>query len=304
MVKVLVTTKMMQDPALFEDFADEAEFVFVDPPQFLSEEECLALVDGIDVWICGDDRLTRRVAEKASETLKLVIKWGAGFDSIDTLALQDLGIRFRHTPGVLSNAVAEYALGLTLSLLRHIHTSDQAVRSGEWPKITGEELSGKTVGIVGFGSVGRAVGQKFTYFGCQVIHSDPSSPDSISLDKLLNLAHIVVLCANLTEQTKGILGYREFCKMRRDSLLVNVSRGELLVEEALIEAIKSESIRGAALDVFLHEPLLKTNPLLFFQNVLLSPHNASNTYQARSHANSTVLKDLRSFLGLNHGLRG
>lgn len=299
MTKVLVTTKMMQDPNLFADFQDEAEFVFVDPPQFLSEEECLDLVDGADIWICGDDRLTRQVAARAAKTLKLVIKWGAGFDSIDTEALRDFNIEFRHTPNVLSNAVAEYALGLTLSLLRHIHTADRALRSGEWTKIQGQELRAKTVGIIGYGSVGRATGEKFAALGCDVVHVDPKSDSAVSLDELLESSQIIVLCANLNEHTRGMLGLEEFSKMSKGALVVNVSRGELIVEEALIGSLQNEWLQGAALDVFQQEPVPIDNPLVAFRNVLLAPHNASNTLQAKLQADATVLELLRGFLDGN-----
>lgn len=295
MTKVLVTTKMMQDVNLFADLEGVAELIFVDPPQFLSEQDCLELVDGVNVWICGDDRLTRRVAERASNSMKLVVKWGAGYDSIDTLALKDFNIDFRHTPNVLSNAVAEYALGLTLVLLRQIHVADQEVRSGRWTKVTGQELSGKTVGIVGYGSIGRATGKKFAALGCKVVHSDPKSANSIGLKHLLQDSQIIVICADLNSETRGMIGFEEFSLMRRDAYLINVSRGELILEPALVNAIYQSEIRAAALDVFWDEPLRSTHPLADKKNVLLAPHNASNTSDAISRANEMVFDHLRNW---------
>lgn len=294
--KILVTTKMMQDVEFYNNFFSDFELTFREPSQRFSESECLNFVGEHDAWICGDDEITKKVMIASQPKLKLLIKWGAGYDSIATDSAKEIGIDFQNTPNSLSNAVAEYALGLIFCLLRDLPKVDRSTREGLWLRPTGNELARSTIGIIGMGSVGGSLGEKLENLGCEVIFTDPAVEGSIDLDSVLRESDMVVVSAPLNESTRNLLNKDKFSLMKPEALLVNVARGEIVNEIDLLEALEKKIISGAALDVFSHEPII-SYPLRIQERIILGSHNASNTWQAKKKADLTIRNIIQEFFG-------
>jgi D-3-phosphoglycerate dehydrogenase len=194
-----------------------------------------------------------------------------------------------NTPGANSAAVAELTIGLMLALGRRICQANQEVHSGQWPRIAGVGLAGKTVGLVGFGSIGRETARRLSAFGCRVLVADPFvSPEAVSgcgaglvpLDVLLPASDFVCLHAAATPATAGMVNESFLRKMKPGAFLVNAARGELIDEAALGQAIESGRLRGAALDCFRNEPPAADHPLLRLPQVMVTPHTGAHTDEA------------------------
>jgi D-3-phosphoglycerate dehydrogenase len=220
--------------------------------------------------------------------LKVIAKHGAGVDNIDVKTASERGIAVLSAPGANSNAVADLTIGLFLALARAIPLADRAVRQGQWPRVVGVELSGKTLGIVGLGQIGKKVARRATGFGMRILAydlvTDPEFArqlgiDYVSLDRLCEQAHFISVHAPLTASTRGLLGERELRRMRSDACLVNISRGGVVDEEALYRSLKDGQIRGAALDVFSTEPP-RDSPLVALDNAICTPHMGGYTVEA------------------------
>jgi phosphoglycerate dehydrogenase-like enzyme len=223
--------------------------------------------------------------------LRVIARTGVGYDAIDVPAAARRGIAVFTTPGTLTETVADFAVGLMLAALRDVVRLDTAVRSGAWrpPEFVGRDLAGSTVAIVGFGQIGRAVARRLAGFGCRIIAVDPLIDDDViarhgatrlPLLEALPLADVVTLHLALTPQTRGLIGRGELALLRPTAVLVNTSRGAVVDEAALIEALRDGRLAGAALDVFEHEPLPPGHPLAALTNVVLSGHVASSSHAA------------------------
>ncbi|MGY4867395.1 phosphoglycerate dehydrogenase [Mycolicibacterium elephantis] len=231
--------------------------------------------------VAGDDDLGRRTLS-ALPNLKVLVRWGIGTDSVDFDAARELGIAVRNTPGVFGDEVADSAFGYILNLARGHHLIDAAVRRGEWKKLEGIALAGETLGVVGAGSIGSAVVRRGLGFEMSVVAFDPyfegelpAGASLVELDVLLRQSRFVVLAAPSNSSTRGMINASTLAKMRRDAFLVNVARGDLVIEADLVAALEAGWIAGAGLDVFEVEPLPIDSPLLKL-NVVLGSHNGSN----------------------------
>jgi D-3-phosphoglycerate dehydrogenase / 2-oxoglutarate reductase len=288
-VLVTSTTFGMQDPTLRSELERTVGDVRYSPEKRpLTAPEVTSLVKGIDGWIAGLDEIDASVIA-AADRLKVIVRYGVGFDRVDVAAATRRGIVVTNTPGVNSTAVAELTIGLMLALARRICQANQAVRSGQWPRISGVGLAGKTVGLVGFGSIGREVTCRLTAFGCRVIVVDPYvSPEvvsgcgagMVSLDELLPVSDFVCLHAAATPLTAGMVNESFLRKMKPGAFLVNTARGELIDEAALAHALESGRLRGAALDCFCKEPPGSDHPLLQLPQVIVTPHTGAHTDEA------------------------
>lgn len=224
--------------------------------------------------------------DAAGPGLRIVANFGVGYDSVDVDEATRRGIVVSNTPDVLTEATAELTIALVLALLRRVAEGDRLVRRREeWALaptfMLGEGLGGKTLGIVGLGRIGREVARLAEGFGMRVVHTRGSGPyEELPLDRLLGEADVVSLHVPLTSETRHLIGVRELELMRRDAVLVNVSRGPVVDEAALVAALKAGRIAGAALDVYEHEPEVNAG-LLELENVVLSPHLGSSTHAAR-----------------------
>ncbi len=303
-LRVLVTCPQLQCTI------DRYEKVFaehqidVDLPnlvQALSEDELVEIIGEFDGVIAGDDEFSAAVLERA-EKLKVLVKWGVGVDAIDLEAARRLGIHVFNTPGVFAEEVADVVLGYMILLARQLHRLDRDVRAGGWPKISGVSLQQKTLGIVGLGSIGRAVAQRGAALGMRLIGCDVAAiPDPVSnelglqlatLDEVLGAADFLSLNCNLTAENRHLLGKREFERMKPGMFLINTARGRLIDEDALADALGSGTVAGAALDVFEEEPLPAESPLRGLQSCIFGSHNASNTAEAVARVNATAIEIL------------
>jgi phosphoglycerate dehydrogenase-like enzyme len=245
-----------------------------------SPREVRALVKGAVGAIVSTDPFDAGVLAN-SPTLRVIARVGVGLDSIDLDAATAHGVAVTVTPGVNERTVADHTIALMLAALRRVCEQDAAVRRGAWNR-TGEHaawlLSGGTVGLVGFGHIGRIVAERLRGFGVRILVNDPIEPrdgdvEAVSLDVLLRSSDVVSLHVPLLPTTRGLIGGRELALMRRDAILVNTARGAVVDEEALVAALQGGRLRAAALDVFANEPPTGSR-LLTLPNVVLSPHIA------------------------------
>lgn len=240
----------------------------------LTMNKCIGL-------IAGTEPITAYVL-KSNPSLKVISRAGVGLDNIDIKAAQTLGIKVYNTPDVLTDAVAELTLACMLNCLRKISLMDQNMRSHKWKKEMGFLMKGKTVGIIGFGHIGRRVAELVCAFGAHVLVydivgiKDSQSSRSVSFEELLENADIISLH---TSQKEVCIGEKEISRMKEGVIVINTSRGHLVDEKALYEALKSGKMRFAALDVYPEEPYI--GPLLKLENVLLTPHAGSYAREAR-----------------------
>jgi D-3-phosphoglycerate dehydrogenase len=208
-----------------------------------------------------------------------------------------------------ASAVAEFTLGLMLAESRHIARSHCNLIHGKWLKAYGDdpnELGGKTVGIIGFGSIGRAVAKKLAGFDCRILYHDPFVSDEadgmerVPLERLLKESDFVTIHVRLTPETRHLIGREQIDLMKPSAYLVNTARSEIIDQEALIEALASSRIRGAALDVFVDEPLPAASPLLKLSNVTLTPHMAGATQESLARSPLLLVQNVLKYLGGDH----
>ncbi len=300
--RVLVTNLIMQRDA--HEFADAlaAAGIALDMypvKQFLSEEELLPILGQYDGMIAGDDRLTARVLESGLPRMRVISKWGVGLDSIDLEAARRLGIRVYNSPGAFGEAVAEVALGYMLMLGRHLGVIDRRVRAGGWPKLEGEGLMGKVLGVVGYGAIGRGIARRAVPFGMRILAADARTDvvaeDGVeigSLDRLLEDADYLCLACNLTAENRHMINADVLARMKPTAFLINMARGPLVDEPALIEALRSGRLAGAALDVYETEPSPSDSPLAQLDQVILGSHNANNLKSANAYVNKNTIDNL------------
>ncbi len=266
------------------------------------EDELVSLVANIDAWVVrGATKVTRRLLDAAPQ-LRWVARAGAGLDNIDVAAASEKGIGVLNVPGANAIAVAELVFGLLLGLFRQIPAADASMRRGEWEKgrWQGRELRGKTLAIVGLGKIGGAVAQRAKAFEMEVIGVDPivSAADAramgvepVTFDELFPRADVLSLHAPMLPETKGMIGATELARMPRGAVLVNAARGALVDEAALVEALRSGQLAGAALDVYAEEPP-KGSPLLSLPNVVPTPHIGAATVEAQEAVGEEIAKML------------
>jgi len=254
----------------------------------LASAELGELLKDADGLIAGLDQIDAP-ALAAGRRLKVIARYGVGVDRVDVAAATRRGIVVTNTPGANSAAVAELAVGLMLALGRRICRANQAIRGGEWPRYGGIGLRGKTIGLVGFGSIGREVASRLASFGCRLLAADPYvQPDAaagfpvslVPLDDLLAASDIVSLHTAATAATAAMVNTGFLNKMKPGALLINTARGELIDEAALRQALEKKQLAGAALDCFCEEPPQPGHPLLQMPQVIATPHMGAHTDEA------------------------
>lgn len=256
------------------------------PPKFggLPASKLLEVLPGMDAVLASADEYTEEVlSSPAASSLKIISRWGVGYDSIDLPAATRLGILVAYTPGFLNDAVADYTFALLFAVARRVHEGHQFIRQGDWKLCWGHDISGKTLGIVGCGRIGQAVARRARGFEMRVISYDVSgNPDAaqagvafVTLEELLEQSDFVTLHAALTPDNRGLIGAKELRRMKPSAYLINAARGGLVDEPALLQALQEGWIAGAALDTFNVEPLPRDHPFRSAPNVLLTPHQAS-----------------------------
>ena len=243
--------------------------------------------------LAGTEPITRQVLAAAKGHLRIISRVGTGWDNVDREAARQMGIRVYRTSGVLTQAVAELTIGLILSALRSISSNDRLIRQGRWNKTMGGLLSGKIVGIIGFGHIGQRVGELITAFGAKVLYYDPQPMDApwaqaVTLAELLSQAEIITIHASGRERILGPDELKNICK--QGVILVNTARGGLIDEAALQDCLRNGKVSFACLDVFEDEPYC--GPLCALENIILTPHVGSYAREARVLMECTAVENL------------
>lgn len=280
------------------------------PPiiQHLTEDDLVPIIGRFDAIIAGDDQVSRKVI-KAGTRLKVICKWGIGIDAIDVAAAAERNIPVYNTPGMFGEEVADMALGYIILLARPLHLMDRGVRDGVWTKLRGTTLSGLRVGVVGLGSIGRAVVRRLGGFGLVPLGCDPyAAPDPqfdaqtgltrLTLAEMLPQIDYLVVTCNLTPDSFHLINADALARLKKGAKVINVSRGPVIDEKALVEALRTGHVGGAGLDVFEEEPLPTESPLRGFDNVILGAHNGSNTHEGVDRVNVAALRNLLRGLGI------
>ncbi|GAB4580914.1 MAG: phosphoglycerate dehydrogenase [Anaerolineales bacterium] len=278
------------------------ELIIPEVHERLEEDELLRYAGQFDGTICGDDRYTPRVLEACAPRLKVISKWGTGIDSIDKPTCARLGIQIRNTPNAFTLPVADTVMGYILAFARRQPWMDKMMKQGKWEKIPGRSLSECTLGVIGVGNCGKAVLRRGAAFGMELLGNDivPIAPDFIaeyrvemtSLDDLLTRADFVSVNCDLNPTSHHLINAQTLAKMKPTAILINSARGPLVDEPALIAALQTGQIGGAALDVFEVEPLPLDSPLLQMDNVMLAPHNANSSPAAWERVHWNTIRNL------------
>jgi D-3-phosphoglycerate dehydrogenase / 2-oxoglutarate reductase len=306
--RILVTDGV--DPEGVALLAGEPDFD-VDEVPTLSKKDLLTRIGDYDALV---GRSATKISEellRSATRLKVVGRAGVGVDNIALDAATELGVAVINAPAGNTVAVAELFFGVVLALIRQISRADATMHAGRWDRsdLMGTELKGKTLGIVGVGRIGSEIAGRAHAFGLEVVGYDPYIGEerfralrtrrAESLDELLADSDIVTVHTPLTEETKGLVGRREIARMRAGSIVVNLARGGIVDEQALVTALGNGHLRGAAVDVFATEPLDKEHPLRGLANVVLTPHIGANTMEAQRNVSVDVCIAVRE--ALRHG---
>jgi phosphoglycerate dehydrogenase-like enzyme len=270
----------------------------------LSDAELIQNVSDADILLLSNRPLSRAVIE-ACPNLKLICVAFTGIDHVDQDACKARGIILHNAAGYAVHAVSELAIGLMIALLRRIVSADATVRAaGDNRELVGNELFGKTLGVIGCGAIGLQVARLGNAFGCQVLgfehhvlRIDDVAIEQVELDELLSRSDIISLHLPLTIETRGFIGREQLGRMKRSAILINTARGPVVDQSALIEALHENRLAGAGVDVFDKEPPLPTNhPILKAPNTVLLPHVGFETVEAMSAKANIALRHLENFL--------
>jgi D-3-phosphoglycerate dehydrogenase len=272
----------------------------------LSEDELCAKIGDFDALLIRSDTVVTPKVLQAAKNLKLIGRAGIGVDNVDIPAATEMGVIVMNTPDANATTTAELAIAHLMSLSRHLPTADKSVREGKWErtKLTGSEVARKTLGIVGFGTIGRLVSQRAAGLKMHVIAFDPFvapeiyadlGVESVTLDELISRSDYVTLHCPLIEKTKNIINAAQLEKMKSTAMLINCARGGLIDEAALYEALKNKQIAGAALDVYENEPPTNS-PLFELENIVFTPHLGASTNEAQLAVSVEIAQQAVTFL--------
>lgn len=290
-MKILVTPTSLSNSQDCEAMKKLKNFtsdvVFNDKKRPLTEEEMIEYAKECQGIIAGLDFITSKVIESCPE-LKVISRYGAGYDRVDIDAARKQGIAVTNTPAANAQAVGELAISLALALSRKISYLDKKTKEGEWIRSMGGELLGKTMGILGLGAIGKVVVKCATGFGMKIVSYDPymdyeycreNNIRPVSLDELIRESDIISLHLPLNENTRHIINQESISNMKSNAIVINTSRGGIVDEAAMYDALKNNKIGGFGIDVFENEPP-EYSPLFVLKNVIATPHSGSHTQEA------------------------
>ena len=301
MAKILVT-----DPIHEDGLKALRKFAEVEVATGLKPADLLGKVKGHDILVVRSATKVTKDVIDAGEQLRIIARAGVGLDNIDVKAAETRKIKVLNAPEAPTIAVAELVLGHMLSFARHLSRADSSMKAGRWEKaqLIGTELRGKTLGIVGTGKIGREVGYRAKAFLMELLlydviknqeFSERTGAKYVDLNTLLQESDFVSIHVPLTLQTRHMMGKRELELMKPTAVLINTSRGRIVDEVALVEALKDKKIAGACLDVYEQEPP-RDSPLLKLPNVMLTPHLGASTREAQRDAAIIIAQKIREAL--------
>ena len=290
-MRILLTTTSYQDtPGPHHELLASSTYEIVRERGPLSKARMLELAGEFDGVLCGDDDFSREVLEKFLPRLKVISKYGIGLDKIDLPSCQEFGIPVLFTPGVNHTTVAEHTFALMLALMRNLVEEVNFTKAGKWTRLTGHELWGKRIGIVGVGRIGQEMIRRCDGFGMEIHAYGNFWPVEFAksyelirhetLDSLVSAVSIVSLHTMLREDTRLLIDERRLALMQKGAWLINSSRGELVETSAVLAALDSGQLAGYAADVMDEEPPAPDHPLLHHPRAIITPHIGSRTYES------------------------
>ena len=289
-MKILVTARSFRmTPGRHKELLEQSGHQVVESTldRPLKEAEMVELISDVDGAILGLDEVTANVIA-AGKRLRVISRYGVGVDNVDLAAATASGVVVTNTPGANSIAVAELTLGLMLALARRIPQHNASTKAGSWSRVTGIELAGKTLGIVGLGQVSREVIRRASAFDMRIVVqtgypdkelADQYGVEYLPLERLLKEADFVSLHCAFSPERANLIGEKELRAMKPTSYLINTARGELVDGEALLSALREGWIAGAAMDVFKEEPAT-ASPLIELDNFIATPHIGATTHES------------------------
>ena len=305
--RIVVSRKLL--PAVEDRMAQLFDAQFNTDDSAMDKAQLAAAMADCDAFVpTVTDRIDAELINNAPDRLKLIASFGAGVNHIDLAAAKARGIIVTNTPGVFTDDTADLTMALILSVPRRLGEGEKLMRKGEWngwrpSGMLGHRIGGKTLGIIGFGRIGEAVAARARAFGMDIVYTKrkrlpPSVEEALGvtyepeLDRLVAKSDFISLHCPLTEETDGLINAGRIAMMKAEAYLINTSRGELVDEAALIEALEHEHIAGAGLDVYTHEPAVDPR-LLALRNVVLLPHMGSATFEGREASGERVIANIR-----------
>jgi len=308
--RVLLTTTSFQDtPGTHQDLLNSQDWEVVRERGPLPEEKMMALAGEFDAFLCGDDAITAAVIDKSLPRLQTISKYGIGLDKINVEHATEKKIPVLFTPGVNHTTVAEHTFGLLLGITKKIQSNAVAVQNGEWisgwKKPVGNEIMGKTIGILGLGRIGKEVAIRAKAFGMEIIAFDPYFDETFAaqygvkrcaeMDEVLHNSDIVSLHCFLNEETEGMINTSKIAEMRDGVIVLNCARGELVVTNDIHAALLSGKVGGYGTDVLDAEPPASDHPLIGAPNCIITSHIASRTHESVQRQANRALNNLINF---------
>lgn len=305
-MKVLLTSTSFQDTPGRHQKLLEAQGYELDTLRGpILEEELLPIIGNYDAVICGDDEYTEKVLIKGFKgRLRYISKYGVGLDRIDLDAAKKLGIPVTNCPGVNQVSVSEHVLALLFTFEKNVHLQYNSTKEGSWQRWVGHEIQGKTIGIVGLGAVGKELAKKSCALGMQVMAFDIFEDKDFlkthcdvrfvsGLDEIYEHADVISLHVPHTPESEHMIGEEViFEKLKRNPIIINTSRGMLVDSNAIIKGLKKAKIRGYLTDVLAHEPMLDSEVLKGVENVIITPHVGSRTFQSVERQGTMAVNNL------------
>lgn len=308
-MKILLTSTSFQDtPGNHQELLKAAGYEVDNLRGPVKADVLLPIIGNYDGVICGDDEYTAEVIEAGKKgQLKVISKYGIGLDKIDLTAAKEWDIPVTNCPGVNHTTVAEHVFALLLSFVKHIPTELAHTKNGEWTRYTGNEIFGKTIGIIGLGKIGKEVAKRASAFGLTIIAFDQywdqdfANTYKISQahtpNELLTKSDIISLHTDLNAQTKHIISTDRIKNiLKQDAIIINTARGELVELEGLIWGLNEKKIKGYLTDVLEEEPMKKDHPLKNYSNVFITPHIGSRTFESVERQGTMAVENLLKFL--------
>lgn len=288
----------------------DLELIVPEVNERLDQAQILEYAGEFDGTICGDDQYNTEVLHACTPRLKVISKWGTGIDSIDQQTALDLGVKIFRTTKAFTLPVADTVMGYILAFARRQPWMDQNVKSGQWEKLPGRSLSECSLGVIGVGNIGRAVLLRAKAFGMHLLGNDiiEIDPEFIrtagvkmtTLEDLLTRADYISMNCDLNPTSQYLINQDTLSSMKSSTVVINTARGQVIDEAALIKALETQVIAGAALDVFEVEPIPAESPLLQMDNVMLAPHNANSSPAAWEHVHWNTIRNLLDGLGISY----
>ena len=311
--RVLLTTTSFQDtPGTHHDLLNSQDWEVIRARGPLSEAEMLDLSGDFDAFLCGDDSITQVVIDKSLPRLQIISKYGIGLDKINVDYATKKGLPVLFTPGVNHTTVAEHTFGLLLGITKDIQSNAVAVQNGEWvagwKKPVGNEIMGKTIGILGLGRIGKEVAIRARAFGMSIIAFDPYFDDSFasengvkrcsSMNEVLNNSDVVSLHCFLNDETEDMINAAKIAEMRDQVIVLNCARGELVNTKDMADALKSGKVGGYGADVLDAEPPAPGHVLIGAPNCIITSHIGSRTHESvQRQANRCLNNTINFFSG-------